>query len=1012
MLLGGGGFGGSEGRRRLRYPHRVGELLETAAGEARVAQRSEELRSPPPRGVRAGALTGILQELAQTPSPELGDRWDRWLRPGAVVGDRFELVRELGRGGFGVVYEARDRALGRPVAFKAVRTGDRAALREERLVREGEAAARLSHPNLVTLHDVGRTEQGPYLVLELLRGQTLADRLEQGPIQVRETLRIATDIAKGLAHAHGEGVVHRDLKPANVFLCEDGQVKLLDFGLAHALGRRRIDGGTPAFMAPEQWRGAPEDERTDVFALGVLLFRMLAGELPFPEDDEGREIQASRPAPVLDVPGFPALGELAGRMLAKDPVRRPRDGAAVLAALSAYQRELERTPSSPERPVRARHRRGRLAVVAAAAAAVVAALVAAGFLLLRSSGAMSGAPVTVAVADFANQTGEAELDGLSGMLITSLEQSQRLSVLTRVRMLDVLRQLGKPHVAVVDEALGRELALGAGVRALVLASIRRFDDIYAIELKVLDPARSEYLFTLQESGRGKASVPSMIDRLAERTRGRLRESPAEVQARNVKVADLTTGNLEAYQHYFRGEQLKEAIRYEPAIEAYRRAIAIDPEFALAHYRIAYLGKFTGLDEATRKKEIEAALRHADRVPAKERTLIQAWKLVMDGRSAEAHALYDEAVRAHPQDKEVLFMAGDQWLHEDEWAKALPYFERAVALDETFEPALMHQADCLGSLGRVDELLAVAQRWTERAPSGAAFRALALAHGYGGRPEETVAAARRALELDGSGYSRGVLAEALMFDGRYAEAESLVRPFAAPSASSFNRRMSIGSLVSAIAYQGRRREALHLIDEFPEDLEEKPGYRHALRLQLMMSDGPTEAVLREARAVVEKGAPKVHEHMAVPLVLLGELDAAARIAKDLPPLVQREYQAALAWKRGDRGQSLSILRELAKAPDFDVRSASLFLLARVAADEGRDGEVVRAVEALRTTGGPHWRTWGWPQALLLAAKAHDRLGERGKARALVDEVLAMWKDADADLPMLAEARAMRGRLAMR
>jgi len=966
--------------------------------------------------VRPGALTGILQQLARTPASELDDRWDRWLKPGAVVANRFELVREIGRGGFGVVWEARDRELGRTVAFKAVRTGDRAALREERLLREAEAAARLSHPNIVTLHDVGRTELGPYLVLELLRGQTLADRLDQGAIPTREALRIGVEIAKGLAHAHAEGVVHRDLKPENVFLRDDGQVKVLDFGLAHALGRRRIDGGTPAFMAPEQWKGAPEDERTDVFALGVLLFRMLAGELPFPEDDEGRRVQSSRPAPALDVPEVPALGGLVGRMLAKDPVDRLRDGAAVLAALSAYQRELDRTPSSPQAPARARRRpRGRLVAAGLGAALALAAVVTGGVVLTRSPGAGgAGAPVTVAVADFANQTGEPELDGLSGMLITSLEQSQRLAVLTRVRMLDVLRQLGKANVTVVDEALGRELALGAGVRALVLASIRRFDDLYAIELKVLDPARSEYLFALQEQGRGKASVPAMIDRLSERTRQRLREAPAEVQARSAKVADLTTGNLEAYQHYFRGEQLKEAIQYEPAVDAYRKAIAIDPGFALAHYRIAYLGKFTGLDDASRKAEIDAALGHAQRVPAKERTLIQAWKFVMDGRSAEAHALYDQAVLAHPEDKEVLFMAGDQWLHEDEWAKALPYFERSVALDATFEPSLMHQADCLSALGRSDELMAMARRWTERAPSGAGFRALVMAYGFPGRIDEMLAAARRALELDGTMLSRSTLAEVLMLAGRHGEAEALLRPFASPSASAMERRLSMAPLAVALAYQGRRREALRVADEVPEDREEKRGYRHALRLGLTMGDGPTEPVLHEAHALALAVArePRSAWHLAVPFAVLGELDAAAAVAERLPPAARRQYEATVAWKRGDRERALTLLRELAKVPDPELCGSTFYLLATVAAEAGRDAEVVEAVEALRKAHAGPWRSWGWPRALLLAAKAHDHLGERGKARAAVDEVLALLKNADPDLPLLAEARGMRGRLAMR
>jgi tetratricopeptide (TPR) repeat protein len=970
-----------------------------------------------PGGIRPGTVTGLLQQLAQSPGPVAGDPWDRALRPGTVIANRFELVREIGRGAFGVVYEARDRDLGRPVAFKAVRAGDRAALREERLLREAEAAARLSHPNIVTLHDVGRTAQGPYLVLELLRGQTLEDRLDQGPIPTREALRIAVEIAKGLAHAHAEGVVHRDLKPANVFLREDGQVKLLDFGLAHALGRRRIEGGTPAFMAPEQWKGAPEDERTDVFALGVLLFHMLSGELPWPGDDDGHRVQSSRPAPGLDVPEVPALGPLVGRMLAKDPVDRPRDGGTVLAALAAYQRELERTPSTPSAPARARRRRSprRLAaIVALALGAVVAAAVGVGGYVAGRFETTGGAPVTVAVADFTNQTGEADLDGLSGMLITSLEQSQRLSVLTRVRMLDVLRQLGKPNVSVVDEALGRELALGAGVRALVLASIRRFDDLYAIELKVLDPVRSEYLFTLQEQGRGKASVPAMIDRLSGRTRERLRETPAEVQARNVKVADLTTGSLDAYQEYFRGEQLKEAIRYDAALAAYRRAIAIDPGFALAHYRIAYLGKFTGLDDASRNAEIEAALRHADRVPEKERTLIRAWKLVMDQHGAEAHAVYDKAVEAYPLDKEVLFMAGDQWLHEDEWEKALPYFERSVALDPTFEPSLMHQADCLAALGRVDELTAVARRWTERAPSGTGFRALSTAFLLSGRIDEAIAAARRALDLDGTSYSRGALAEVLVVAGRYGEAEALLRPFVGPSAAPLDRRHFTSTYATALAFQGRRHEALRMVDELPEGMLEKPGYKHVVRLELTMGDGPTEAVLREAREVAAAGMrePKLAAHYAVPLAVLGQLDAAATLAKDLPPPARRQYEAAVAWKRGDPEKALATLRELAKLPLPELRSATLFLVAKIAAELGRDAEVVEAVQALRTTPGGHWLSWAWPKALLLASTAHEHLGDRPKARAAVDEVLQILKHADPDLPLLSEARGMRGRLAMR
>ena len=292
------------------------------------------LRSrPAPEGaatrLNAGAVTAFLRELCVEAHDRSG--WDALLRQGAVVG-RFELVREIGRGGFGVVWEAHDLELHRDVAFKAMRRGAGSALQLQRLMHEAEAAARLSHPNIVTLYDVGHAEGGPYLVLELLRGETLAHRLTGQPLPLDETLRTASQIAAGLAHAHDHGVVHRDLKPSNVFLCEGGQLKLLDLGLALAFGGSKlVAGGTPAYMAPEQRRGAPEDERTDVFALGVLIHQMIAGALPF---GESVDAEIDHP-PALHVPGAPGLQELVQRMLQVDPTARLRDAGRVLTELRA-----------------------------------------------------------------------------------------------------------------------------------------------------------------------------------------------------------------------------------------------------------------------------------------------------------------------------------------------------------------------------------------------------------------------------------------------------------------------------------------------------------------------------------------------------------------------------------------------------------------------------------------------------------------------------------------------------
>ena len=273
----------------------------------------------------------------------------------------------------------------------------------------------------------------------------------------------------------------------------------------------------------------------------------------------------------------------------------------------------------------------------------------------------------------------------------------------------------------------------------------------------------------------------------------------------------------------------------------------------------------------------------------------------------------------------------------------------------------------------------------------------------------VAAARRAFELDGTSYSRVGVGETLILAGRYAEAEALVRPYSGASASKLDRSMHLPVLADALAYQGKRRESVRVLDDYPEEVDGKRGMRRAMQLDLLLGDGPTAPVLREARALVKEADPHVTKGLAVVLAWLGDLDAAAQAAVQLPPELRKHYEAAVAYRRGELDRALSLDRELAKTAISGELFPALWMLAHAAFDAGKYDEVISAADRLRTTYAHGWRSWALPDAELLAARALERKGEHAKARARVDAVLAVWKDADPDLPMLAKARELRARL---
>jgi tetratricopeptide (TPR) repeat protein len=667
-------------------------------------------RAPPP-----GALTALLRAMVAEPTPE-----DTALRPlakGDLVG-RFEIVRELGRGGFGVVYEAKDRELGRSIALKIVRPG-RPGVGESQLAREAEAVARLSHQNLVTLHEVGRSEQGPFLVFELLRGKTLQERIEEGPLELRETVHIGEEVARGLAHAHSEGVVHRDLKPSNVFVTNRGAVKILDFGMAHAFGRRRVSGGTPAYMAPEQWEDNPEDERTDVFALGVMLHRMLAGEYPFPEDG-GRWSAGAALAPTLDVPDLPTLGALVGRMLEKVPAGRPRDGAEVLAALEPLEAALTARPVADGVPVKStqrsgpvsarRRRRPRLAAVIAGAT-LVAAL---GGLAWWGSGRLHGgtpppaaasAPlepakgpeVTILVAPFKASDPSVEADArlMDGLVLRALEKFVR-----RAPMVTVAVASSSPRT----EAEARDLGVGAGAPVVLWGNLTALRGELVLEpvLTATRNRRSSWVRNwVLEAYRWKQSDSNAFElrRLDAERIGRPAATAmaAALRDRAAGFAVLDdVGERTEFTELARAQLLRNMSKGREAVQVLRSALSQWPgSFDLRSVLCVTLSDMG--EPGLARQELPALAKVATRG---EDLIFVAFMLQLAGDSRRAEELAKRALQVSPGDKKVGLFYANMLTKMDRREEA-----RSLVSSSAREPLDLEEADdaaqVLQSLGQAE-----------------------------------------------------------------------------------------------------------------------------------------------------------------------------------------------------------------------------------------------------------------------------------------------------------------------
>jgi tetratricopeptide (TPR) repeat protein/tRNA A-37 threonylcarbamoyl transferase component Bud32 len=627
-----------------------------------------------------------------------------------AVGDRYEVEAEVGHGGMAIVFSALDRKHGRRVAIKLLRPELASAIGPERFLREIEIAAKLQHPHILPVYDSGDADGLLFYVMPFVPGESLRDRLMRDhQVPSTEALRIAGEVANALDYAHRQGIVHRDIKPANILL-SDGHAVVADFGIARALTASAQAGltqagmavGTPSYMSPEQALGEQNvDGRTDVYALGCVLYEMLVGSPPFdgptPQAVVAQTLQGSRPRLASDPAGVQPVLE---RALAREPADRFATAGELGAALDAVSSGVG---------YRFRGRRRRRDVFAAVATvAVVASAVA----FWPRGFRVEGDPrKSLIIYPFENQTGDVTLGylehGAMNLLGLAVQQWRDLRVFDDERTASLLRRKDVAGPAELDFDLAQSLARDARVGTLVLGDIRRQGDSLVVEAKIHDVRTGERLATEVVGARWGTDPRPLFDELAARI---LRISGAPPGERPELVAQ-TTRSLEAYQAYRSGVYHLQHFRIDSAVAQLERAIALDSTFALAYVRLRdavgwEATSFAGNPDRRRALIAKAQL-YSRSLPPRLRDLIQYYAAYESGRMAEARAVAEGMLARDSLDVEAWYQLGEAHYHHPapsfppppgygNAGTALRAFQRALALDSTYVVAYRHILDGLGT----------------------------------------------------------------------------------------------------------------------------------------------------------------------------------------------------------------------------------------------------------------------------------------------------------------------------